>query len=361
MKKFIISLSVLISVSTLFVGCNKKPNVPPVADEETKSAVDASLANFIVTDVDMITAFLCTENIQKPKYQTTIKPAPNDIDAYYNNSGVRVVNMTWDKGTRCRDGRIREGSIFIRYYNLLYQPTDVQNQNNKYYRDFEFVANITFSQYMVDSIKVEDATVANNDEQAQALFVKNLRPNGNKPVTDLSWSIEGSLIFTDIRNTTRTEPVMSWSGKLVKRIKNLETSKSFTNTSANFSQINWDFTAPEYTGSFSGVTSYSVPYACKIYDATPLVRDFSCFPDKISSVATTNSVGIVNPSFEEFHPFVSGVASFTSGTLYPREIYFDNVDNTYGGGGEIISLPAQCDNKGAIQIKGVYFPVDFRK
>jgi hypothetical protein len=86
-----------------------------------------------------------------------------------------------------------------------------------------------------------------------------------------------------------------------------------------------------------------------------LVRNFLCYPDKIGTVSLTPSGNnfSLTPRFEEFHPFVSGIASFTTGDKYPRQIYFGNEGGT--------DLPAQCDNTGEVLIKGIVYRVNFRK
>jgi hypothetical protein len=74
--------------------------------------------------------------------------------------------------------------------------------------------------------------------------------------------------------------------------------------------------------------------------------------------APTGSVAILK---QEFHPFISGIASFTvadkTGTAaYPRQIFYGNegspVDAVTGD---------QCDNTGEVYIKGISYRVDFRQ
>ena len=55
------------------------------------------------------------------------------------------------------------------------------------------------------------------------------------------------------------------------------------------------------------------------------------------------------------------ITSFTTSTKYPREIYFDNTANAFGGTDNPLNLPSQCDNKAAVQIKGIYYPIDLKK
>ena len=56
--KLTLGLSVL-AAAGLLLGCKKaEPNVPPVADTETQTAVDAAWATYVVTDIDMMCSFL---------------------------------------------------------------------------------------------------------------------------------------------------------------------------------------------------------------------------------------------------------------------------------------------------------------
>ena len=62
----------------------------------------------------------------------------------------------------------------------------------------------------------------------------------------------------------------------------------------------------------------------------------------------------------EFHPFKNGIVSFTVGSAYPRQIYYGNeVESQIPAPEE--QLPAQCDNKGIVLIKGISYRVDFMK
>jgi hypothetical protein len=56
---------------------------------------------------------------------------------------------------------------------------------------------------------------------------------------------------------------------------------------------------------------------------------------------------------EEFHPFKDGVATFSTADKYPRQIYYGNEGTS--------DLAAQCDNSGVVLIKGISYPIDFKK
>ncbi len=57
MKKINLVFSVLILSTVLFFSCKKEPNVPPVADTELQTAIDASYATFLVSDIEMVCSF----------------------------------------------------------------------------------------------------------------------------------------------------------------------------------------------------------------------------------------------------------------------------------------------------------------
>lgn len=361
MKKITLGFSLLVASTFIFLSCGKKtPNVAPIADTEVQTAIDATFANFIITDIDMVASFVCEDDFHPKFYLPKAGYTPM---AAARDESAKTLAVGYNGATRCADGHIRQGSIFLRYgLNTYFDSTPPPN--TKYYRDFGFTVALSFSNYKVDGILIE------NVDPTRFLIIRNTRSSAKKPITDIGWTIEGKLKFTDSLSSTAN---MTWEGSLVKKIKNLPaapttptTSQIWNNTATGNTAITWSATIVEYTGSFHGVTSYSVPYESKIYDATPLVRDFSCYPDKISAVNLTPTVTTV---YEEFHPFISGVASFTTSKptkidslpLYPREIYFDNTENSYGGISDPLSLPAQCDNKGAVQIKGIYYPIDFKK
>jgi hypothetical protein len=107
------------------------------------------------------------------------------------------------------------------------------------------------------------------------------------------------------------------------------------------------------------MTSATIPFKMTIDANTPLVRDFLCSSDPVSNVTSSGAAGSTTISIakEEHHPFIKGIASFTTGTpaqnLYPRQIYFGNEGNP--------DTAPQCDNTGEVLIKGISYKVNFRK
>ena len=360
MKKNIFCFTFLLASSFIFLSCSKEPNVAPEADVELQSSIDASFANFIVTDIDMICSFIGENNFY-PKFYLPVAGSPTFV---VNVSVLGQISVSFNK-TKCADGRVRDGSIILVYkYDPTINPPNTLNTD--YYRQFGFVGRVYFSSYKVDGWLVKNKAGTN-------MVIKNKRPNADRPIVDkISWTIEGNLDFTDSLSTL---PSITWEGLITKTLPLISDPKAendygfkqdsvFKNapkTLTDIFPINWQKAKVYYTGSFTGVTSFSLPYSYKIYDATPVERNFTCYPDKVSGVTLTNTVGVVSASYEEFHPFVGGVASFTTSTKYPREIYFDNTANAFGGTDNPLNLPSQCDNKAAVQIKGIYYPIDLKK
>lgn len=88
-------------------------------------------------------------------------------------------------------------------------------------------------------------------------------------------------------------------------------------------------------------------------------RNFTCSPDMVGTI-TVSATSSLTASKNEYHPIIAGVATFTTGTAYPREIYYDNTGINYGDDTSPVALPAQCDNKATVQIKGIFYPIDLK-
>lgn len=319
MKKITLGLSIL-AVSAIFVtSCNKKVTEAPVADMELQSSVDASFANTIVTDIDMICGFL-GENTY-PKF---VAPAPGNsgsISIINNTITPKSASITFNN-TKCIDGKTRTGSIV-----MTYSFTDV---NSSYYRDYGFIGKITLNNYVVDGWSVRDSTV---------FIVKNEATSAtpNPATTKLKWSLDGNFNIKNIADPTKK---ITWVGKLNKVLSN--TAQLAPN---NLTAITWSLGVVQYDGAFSGFTSGNTPYTYTVGVDNPLIRNYTCSPDKVAGIVTTPSVAIVS---SEFHPFISGVASFTTSAKEPRAI-------DYGTEG------SPCDNSGTVTIKGISYKIDFMK
>jgi hypothetical protein len=230
------------------------------------------------------------------------------------------------------DGRLREGTVFMKYNNV--------DPNASYYQNFDFYGKLTLSEYKVDGWLIK--TVNGSPCEVHNLLSS---PAFDPTKTNLSWSIEGSFEFIHTSDPSKN---MVWTGKLVKTLVNTADPAVFK---ANRPiAINWSLAKIAYSGYAEGYTSSDKPFKFKIDTYNPLVRDFSCFPDKIGGVRLNPEISVWN---EEFHPFVQGIAAFTTGNQYPRQIYFGNEGSP--------DLANQCNNSGEVLIKGNSYPIDFMK
>ncbi|MBA2612393.1 MAG: hypothetical protein H0U95_10505 [Bacteroidetes bacterium] len=328
MKKITLGFSVLAVVALFLTSCNKKEAEAPVADTEFDSAIDASYANTIATDIDMIAGFL-GENAY-PKFvnvapgQATISPV--------TIPGVST-SMTWPANTKCADGKVRSGTIVV-----TYSFTDI---NANYYRDYGFIGFISLNNYIVDGWMVDDSTTMPVNNTTPRFTIKNLAPsaNPNAATTKLKWNISGYLNMTNVADPSKK---MVWNGSINKTISN---TSALVPLPTNLTPITWTMAVVEYEGSFKGFTPGNVPYTYTVGVEKPLVRDYKCSPDKVLGITTSPTVA---PVYSEFHPFINGVASFTTAAKDPRSI-------DYG------SENVPCDNAGTITIKGISYKVDFKK
>lgn len=329
MKKITLGFSILVASAIFVTSCNKKVTEAPVADKEFDSSVDASYANTIATDIDAICGFL-GENAYVKFFNVAVGGStitPNNV------VGVSST-FTWPANTKCADGKVRSGSIV-----MTYSFTDI---NANYYRDYGFIGYVTLNNYVVDGWKVDDSTTYPLNNTTPRFTITNKLPgsNFNPLTTKLKWSIEGYLNITNVADPSKT---MVWDGKLTKTIANTAQLLPLPNA---LTPITWTMAVVEYEGTVKGTTPGNVAYTYTVNEGKPLLRDYTCSPDKVLGINTTPSVSVIN---SEFHPFINGVASFTTASKDPRVI-------DYGSEG---SQP--CDNSGIISIKGISYPVDFKK
>ncbi|MDP1802226.1 MAG: hypothetical protein Q8L81_12790, partial [Bacteroidota bacterium] len=295
MKKITLGLSVLAVVALFLTSCNKKEAPAPVADTEFESAVDASYANTIATDIDMIVGFI-GENAY-PKFVNVAAGLAQPTIAV-DNTVPGQSSMTWPSGgVKCADGKVRSGTIVV-----TYSFTDI---NASYYRDYGFIAFVSLNNYVVDGWSIDDSTTMPANNTTPRFTITNLAPsaNPNPATTKLKWSISGYLNIKNVADPTKR---MVWNGKMNKTISN---TSSLLPPPNNLTPITWTMAVVEYDGEFKGVTPGNVPYTYTVGTEKPLVRNYTCSPDKVLGFTTTPSVSVVN---SEFHPFISGVASFTT-------------------------------------------------
>ncbi len=326
MKKIGLSFSMYAVAALLLFSCNKKDNVVPEADKEVQSSIDISYAAMVITDLEMICGHTGENNLYPKFYQ----PAPGATgtmtasrDTFY-----KYINIGWNK-TKCMDGRVRDGSIFMNY--------TFSNPNAKYYHDFEFVGKVSLSNYKVDNwlVQLKNSFIISN---------KVAPVNYDPKVTNLSWNMTGDFV---LHHPTDSSKNIHCYVDLTKTLLSAGNPTIFPYSKQ--AAINWTLATVQYKGTLWGETSRNVPFKYEINETTPLVRNFTCFPDKVNGISVVSNT--VTPQFEEFHPFINGVASFTTGDLYPRKIYYG-----MESGGD-----PQCDNTGVVAIKGISYPIDFKK
>lgn len=357
MKRVILCFTVL-ALSTAFVlSCKPKKSTPPEPDKEFKSAVYASLANYIVSDIEMMCSFMAENTYNTPNAFFQAYPASGSTvsvtrDTIDNSMNEDQIAMSFNL-TRCMDGNVRDGSI--RVY------VKVDNTNRRYARNPGFQGKVTF-----DTYRVNEWTISLWDPAAPC-YLYNTVPVGSSPLTkNWTWRFAGKLKFTHAKDTSKN---MVWEGELLKTLANTSEKGILpVLTGSVLGAINWTAAVVKYHGKYEGygpqiedVTETTenvtpkVRYEMAIDEQTPVVRDFLCSPDRISGVALTGTSSVVSRG-DEHHPFKQGIASFTVGTndkFYPRQVY-------YGNEGEP-GLAVQCDNTGEIMIKGIAYRVDFMK
>ena len=379
-----IALSFMVlGLTALIFSCKKPNNTAPDADTETESAVDASWATFAITDVEQIGAFLAENQLQTHFYR--------DIPGSFNSANStgsltvtrdtnsRNVNIAFNK-TWCYDGRYREGTLFMFYnYDADYSKKYVTtaNPNARYAHDNAFIGKISFSNYRVDNWQI-DIDQDKPHGMDYAVMVNLMPPNYVAKTTPIQWRFVGDFLFTHPTDPSKN---MKVSVDLVKTL--LNSGDIYPQTRGTY--INWSNFVPTvpnstvapsvattaglvaYTGTVSGNTTNGKKFRMVIDEKNPMIRDFTCYADKVGGVTVGSGTVGITPRYQEFHPFTKGIASFTTALdktdidknltgksdVYPRQIYFGNEDNP--------ELANQCDNTGFVLIKGIGYRVDLKK
>lgn len=354
MKKLNIGIFAALVSSMVFFACKKEANVPPTLDKEVQTSIDASYATFLVSDIEMIASWMGEDASSGAQKFYAPSPVSQGTVTVVRNTQTNRLSFNFNN-TTCMDGRLRDGSIFMFFKEQVYSTYSLTGNEN-YIRDFNFTGRITCEEYKVDGWLVDNKDIDSFDPNATnyPVLIKNLRPNNNTPIPGglLKWSFQGS--FTMKKN----QDSMAWKGTWTKTLDNTSNTKVFAANAQ--SAINWSIAVISYFGEAKGYTPGNVPYSMKYYEKYPLRRDFTCYPDKVAGVSLSPT-STLTPMISESHPFTSGVASFTTGTAYPREIYYDNTQITFGSDESPVPLPSQCDNKASVQIKGIFYPIDLKK
>jgi hypothetical protein len=344
MKRVSLGFSILAASSAFILSCTKEPNVAPVPDTETQSAVYASYANFIACDIDQVSSFLGGDqglNHFYIDYPGTATGVTGSITVTRDTTNVKRVSFSWNK-TKCTDGVEREGTM-----SMFYNKANLANAD--YIQKYGFSAEITPIAYKVNGWLVELSDPANPIRLTCTVPAGSLTAG-----TNLTWKIVGKLKMT---HPTDPNKNMVWETQgLSKTLVNSSNPKVY-DPKKLAAAINWSLAIVNYTGKITGncpridsagvVTTPLAPFTMTINPSFPLTRDFTCFPIQVSGVVLTPSITVRTL---EFHPFNLGATSFTVGTSYPRQIYYGNEGN---------NLPYQCDNTGEVLLKGNSYRVNF--
>ncbi len=353
MKKFNFGIFAVLAAGIVFFACKKEPNVPPTVDTEVQTSIDASYATFLVSDVEMICSWMGEDASLGAQKFYVPSPVSQGTVTVVRNTQTNRLSFNFNN-TTCMDGRLRSGTVYMIFKEQEFSLNPLTGNEN-YIRDYNFTGRITLEDYRVDGwlINNEDIDSFDPNETNYPILIRNLRPNNNTPISgNLKWSFQGSF------KMKKNQDSMAWKGTWTKTLDNTSNTKVFAANAQ--SAINWSIAVISYVGDAKGYTPGKVSYTMKYYEKYPLRRDFTCFPDKVAGVGLSPT-STLTPVLSEFHPFTSGVASFTTGTAYPREIYYDNTQITFGSDENPVPLPSQCDNKASVQIKGVFYPIDLKK
>lgn len=317
----------LAMTSLLFTACDKRAPMAPERDTEFQSAIDATYALQVISDVDMVCSYACENDLATRKAFFWEAPGSNPQNKVTVSAADHYINVSFNNAL-CRDGHQRDGTIRIQFNPDLLPNAD-------YYRDYGFWCRVMFIEYKVDGFNVS----LRND-----LRIKNLAasPTWDPRNTPLSWSINGDF---DLKLADGTGKDVHCNLNLVKTLSNTSDPAVFTGKE---SMINWNKALLAYTGSAFGETGGNVPFKYTIRTGQPIVRDFQCSPEQVSSLTPDERP---RSPYQEYHPFVNGVADFSTADRYPRVVYYGAEDGS----------SAPCDNSGVIMIKGISYPVDFLK
>ena len=351
MKRVILGFSALAFSAMFVLSCKPDANVEPQEDSEVQTAIDAAWANFVVTDIEQMCAFM-GENLGDRSFYN---PTPESYDPSTQTGSLTLtrdlseknLNVAFNK-TKCMDGNFRDGTIFMRY-----GPDPKYNQNSNpnsvYYRDFGFVGRITLSEYKINGWKIETESYDGIRGGPALLYNLVEKDDYDPAVTKLRWRLVGKFI---LNHPTDPSKNIIWDGDIIKTLTN-STEKTVFNATKTKKDvaITWSLGVVSYEGTVRGETEGGVAYTSTLSATNPLIRDFTCFSDKVGGIALNSGSVTVRPL--EFHPITKGICSFKTGTKYVRQVYYGNEGNP--------DFANQCDNSGEVLIKGVSYRIDFRK
>lgn len=350
---------IVFAIGTFIAFSCAKPNeYTESADTETQSSIDIAWAVHILSDIDMIASFYGENNLYKSFYNPApdSDPATGTLVATRDGGRVTMSFANAPNVTKCLDGASRSGEIWLYYQNGY--NTD---PNAKYFHDPNFVGVISGPGYEVNNYKVEFPDANSGDQLRMYTQMK----TGYTNLGTLSWKIYGDIIITK-KDDPNTKIKLNCNGllKTLTPATGKNADSLLTIKGSTISPINWKNGIIAYTGTITG--TYYKPgskhdgktFEMELksgtgYEKFPLQRDFTCYSDKIYTVAPTPTTGIFKTYFKEYHPFINGIAILSLGTcasntcdVYPREIHFGD---------------GVCDNTGKVVIRGITYEVNFRE
>lgn len=294
------------------------PADPYTYSADLQSSKDAVFAYYLVSDIDMMCSFMGEKIIANSFYTHSPTTSGNTVTVTYDEMSSMCV--TSFNNSKCVDGRTRSGTVFMQFPN----PPGAPAPGPKLTHDFAYEGKISFSEYVVDGWKVLLA-----DESKPLLLINTLPAfDWNPSATKITWKLSGSLRFIKQLDT------ITWNGIITKTLDNTNDANVFNPDKK--SAIKWNLAKVSYGGTVSGFMPGHVPYILSIDESKPVTRDFTCSP----AISSANGAA-------QFHPFISGLSTFTVGSYHPRTI-------NYGPEGA-------CDNNGVISFKEENHDVEFNK
>lgn len=359
-KKASAAVLTLSAAAILVSACKKpQPNKAPIPDTEVQPVVDATWATNVMSDIEMMASFLA----EREYYSHFYVPVGSASITPNETPGAKSLFLSFNK-TLCRDGHMRDGTIFVQYGNFTsaerqqfipkQYPDELLDAN--YARSYGFGCFISLLDYRVDGVKIDT-----RNKSKLVLTSEVSSPGYDAAKERLTWRFRGSVDFIDPNNENDN---MTWEGDLIKTCINSTNRDSvfkYTANHLNEGKIRWVASQITYHGKITGTTPGNRPYTFEIPADKPLLRNFRCYPNKVGNVALSATPGVLSVQAEEFHPFIGGVVDFRNvdaegKTLYPRSVRFGNEGNL------VSDVPVNdCDNVGEVYIKGISYSVNFRK
>jgi hypothetical protein len=315
--------AVLCTVILLAASCRKKdpePDPTPVVtpdpytyNNDLQSSQDISFAMLTIADIDLMLSYT-GEGQLTSSFGAAPSPADNGTTTIIIDNSAKLNLLSFNKVT-CLDGVVRDGSVFFKY-------SGTPGSTAAHYRDYGFSAVVSFSEYRVNGWKL-----ALFDQGVPATITNLVESSNYDPsVTNLKWEMKGKFRLIHPTDTNRN---IVWDGTVLKTLLNTGDVKVLA--ADKQSSIMWKFAKVSYSGTAAGTASQAA-FNYVIGTGKPLVRDFTC--------AVPSATGAA-----EFHPFISGIATFTIANYHPRTI-------DYGPSGA-------CDNEGTVSFKGETYTVSF--